>query len=113
MERCLVTITQGAVISLTKSASVTAIDATQAARLLVKLNINWCIKIQNSTATNVTVTDVLPAGLTYVDGSAKLAGVTQTDAAGDDSYKFDSNLGAQGTVTLTIASLAKHTGVLL
>ena len=108
-----VTITQGAVISLTKSASVTAIDATQASTTAREVEYKLVYQnTGNSTATNVTVTDVLPAGLTYVAGSAKLAGVAQTDAVGDDSYQFDGAV-AQGTVTLTIASLAPNTtGVL-
>ena len=108
-----VTITQGAVISLTKSASVTAIDATQASTTAREVEYKLVYQnTGNSTATNVTVTDVLPAGLTYVAGSAKLAGVAQTDAVGDDSYQFDGAV-AQGTVTLTIPSLAPNTtGVL-
>jgi len=108
-----VKITTGAVISLTKSASVTAIDATKAST--TDREVEYKLVYQNtgnSTATNVTVTDVLPAGLTYVAGSAKLAGVAQTDAVGGDDYKFDGSV-AQGTVTLTIPSLAPNTtGVL-
>jgi uncharacterized repeat protein (TIGR01451 family) len=42
----------------------------------------------NTTATNVTITDVLPAGLTYVPGSATVNGTVLTDASDTDKYNF-------------------------
>lgn len=107
-----VQITNGAVISVTKSASVTAIDATQASATAREVEYKLVYQnTGNTTATDVTVTDLLPAGLTYVAGSAKLAGVTQTDGVDADGYKFvETTSGSgKGTVTLTIPTLAPNT----
>jgi len=107
-----VKITNGAVISVIKSASVTAIDATQASSTAREVEYKLVYQnTGNTTATDVTVTDLLPAGLTYVAGSAKLAGVTQTDGVDADGYKFvETTAGSgKGTVTLTIPTLAPNT----
>lgn len=107
-----VKITSGAVISVIKSASVTAIDATQASATAREVEYKLVYQnTGNTTATAVTVTDLLPAGLTYVAGSAKLAGVTQTDSVDADGYKFvETTSGSgKGTVTLTIPTLAPNT----
>ena len=104
-----VKITNGAVISLLKSASVSNVDATSsnpAAR-----EVEYTLAYQNTgntTATNVTITDVLPAGLTYVTGSATVNGTAVSDAADADGYNFTS-----GTATLVIPAVAANsTGVL-
>ncbi len=104
-----VKITNGAVISLLKSASVSNIDATStspAAR-----EVEYTLAYQNTgntTATNVTITDVLPAGLTYVAGSATVNGTAVNDAVDADGYNFTS-----GTATLVIPAVAANsTGVL-
>jgi len=102
-----VTIINGAVISLTKSASVSLIDATKATAADREVTYTLVYKnTGNSVATNVLVTDVLDAKLEYVTGSAQLMGVGQTDAddAGVDDYKFVGN-----TLTLKIPSLAPNT----
>ncbi|MCY6412114.1 hypothetical protein QTA56_08205 [Acinetobacter sp. VNH17] len=107
-----VKITNGAVISVIKSASVTAIDATQASPTAREVEYKLVYQnTGNTTATDVTVTDLLPAGLTYVANSAKLAGVTQTDGVDADGYKFvETTPGSgKGTVTLTIPTLAPNT----
>jgi len=52
-------------------------------------------------ATTVTVTDPLPAGVTYTAASIVVGGVGQTDAADADMGSF-----AAGTVTVAIPSLA-------
>ena len=107
-----VKITNGAVISVIKSASVTAIDATQASPTAREVEYKLVYQnTGNTTATDVTVTDMLPAGLTYVANSAKLAGVTQTDGVDADGYKFvETTPGSgKGTVTLTIPTLAPNT----
>ena len=107
-----VQITNGAVISVIKSASVTAIDATQASATAREVEYKLVYQnTGNTTATAVTVTDLLPAGLTYVANSAKLAGVTQTDGVDADGYKFvETTPGSgKGTVTLTIPTLAPNT----
>ncbi|OCY95461.1 hypothetical protein BFR94_15075 [Acinetobacter pittii] len=107
-----VKITNGAVISVIKSASVTAIDATQASPTAREVEYKLVYQnTGNTTATDVTVTDMLPAGLTYVANSAKLAGVAQTDGVDADGYKFvETTPGSgKGTVTLTIPTLAPNT----
>jgi len=51
----------------------------------------------NDTATNVVMTDVVPAGVTYLAGSTTVDGVAKTDAAGDDQANFTA-----ATKTLTV-----------
>lgn len=107
-----VTIINGAVISLTKSASVSLIDATKATAADREVTYTLVYKnTGNSVATNVLVTDALDAKLEYVQGSAKLMNVAQTDGddasslpTSGDNYKFDGN-----TLTLKIPSLAPNT----
>lgn len=104
-----VKITNGAVISLLKSASVSNVDATSSSP--TAREVEYTLAYQNTgntTATNVTITDVLPAGLTYVTGSATVNGTAVTDAADADGYNFTS-----GTATLVIPAVAANsTGVL-
>ena len=104
-----VTITNGAVISLLKSASVSNVDATSSSP--AAREVEYTLAYQNTgntTATNVTITDVLPAGLTYVTGSATVNGTAVSDAADADGYNFTS-----GTATLVIPAVAANsTGVL-
>ena len=100
-----VTIINGAVISLTKSASVSLIDATKAT--LADREVTYTLVYKNtgnSVANNVLVTDVLDTKLEYVTGSAQLMGLGQTDADDVDDYKFVGN-----TLTLKIPSLAPNT----
>lgn len=64
----------------------------------------------NATATNLVLTDLLPAGITYVAGSGRWSnsGATAlTDAAGGDpaGVAYDFNITTAGTVTATIASV--------
>jgi len=104
-----VKITNGAVISLLKSASVSNIDATSSSP--AAREVEYTLAYQNTgntTATNVTITDVLPAGLTYVAGSATVNGTAVNDAVDADGYNFTS-----GTATLVIPAVAANsTGVL-
>ena len=101
-----VTIINGAVISLTKSASVSLIDATKSADADREVTYTLVYKnTGNSVATNVAVTDVLDAKLAYVAGSAQLMGVAKSDDDTDsDNYKFVGNI-----LTLNIPSLAPNT----
>ncbi len=107
-----VTIINGAVISLTKSASVSLIDATKATAADREVTYTLVYKnTGNSTATNVLVTDKLDSRLEYVPGTAKLMNVSQTDTVDDtagpgfvDNYKFVGD-----TLTLKIPSLAPNT----
>lgn len=104
-----VKITNGAVISLLKSASVSNVDATSSSP--AAREVEYTLAYQNTgntTATNVTITDVLPSGLTYVAGSATLNGTVVSDAADADGYNFTS-----GTATLVIPTVvANSSGVL-
>lgn len=104
-----VKITNGAVISLLKSASVSNVDATSSSP--AAREVEYTLAYQNTgntTATNVTITDVLPSTLTYVAGSATVNGTAVSDAADADGYNFTS-----GTATLVIPTVvANSSGVL-
>lgn len=105
-----VKITNGAVISLVKSASVSNVDATLSNPTAREVEYSLVYQnTGNTTATNVTITDVLPAGLTYVTGSATVNGTAVNDGTADsDGYNF-----ASGTATLVIPSVvANSSGVL-
>lgn len=76
--------------------------------------------VGNLTATNVTLTDLLPAGFTYVANSARWSGTgttVLTDANAADSQSgvvYDWNVSAAGRVTAVIASVPPGTsGTLL
>ena len=102
-----VTIINGAVVTLKKSASINTVDATKDAD--VDRTVTYTLIYQNtgnSTANNVLVTDVLDSKLVYVVDSAKLMGVDQKDAddTAVDNYKFVGNV-----LTLTLPSLAPNT----
>ncbi|MCO8094532.1 beta strand repeat-containing protein [Acinetobacter lwoffii] len=101
-----VKITNGAVIKVNKSASVSNIDATKATKAdrIVTYTLEYQ-NIGNSIANGLKLTDVLDAKLEYEPGSAKLLGTAQTDAADGDGYVFDT---ASNTLTLTISSLAPN-----
>lgn len=106
-----VTIINGAVIKLDKSASASLIDATKTAPTdrEVTYTLNYT-NTGNSAASNFTIEDTIPAGLEYVAGSAKLYGNNQTDILDTDGYRFiETNPGTndgKGKVSLTVASLA-------
>lgn len=63
-------------------------------------------------ATAVTITDVIPAGFTYVTGSGRWSSsaVALTDAAGGDpaGIAYDYNVTTAGAITATIANLAAN-----
>ncbi|MDV2467720.1 NEW3 domain-containing protein [Acinetobacter chinensis] len=119
-----VTIVGGAVISVTKAASVTAVDVTTGvtADRTVKYTLTYK-NTGNATATGMTITDDLPAGLTYVAGSAKWSGDsnkledgTSETAKGID-YQFvdvgGTTFTGKGKVELTLASVpANSTGTI-
>jgi trimeric autotransporter adhesin len=96
-----VTVTGNAVVKVTKSASV----ATAAAGSQVEYTLTYS-NIGNTAATDVAVTDVLPANVTYVPTSGIANGVGLTDGAGDDAFTYDA---ATRTVTFTAATLAANT----
>ncbi len=64
----------------------------------------------NQDATNFTLTDVIPAGMTYIPGSAKWSGAAVTDASGGDPAGIDySYTAATRTVLAKITTMAKTT----
>lgn len=104
-----VKITNGAVISLVKSASVKNVDATLASTTAREVEYSLAYQnTGNTTATDVTITDVLPAGLTYVAGSATVNGTVLTDASDTDKYNFTG-----GVVTLVVPNVVANSGGVL
>ena len=104
-----VKITNGAVISLVKSASVKNVDATLASTTAREVEYSLAYQnTGNTTATDVTITDVLPAGLTYVAGSATVNGTVLTDASDTDKYNFTGNV-----VTLVVPTVVANSGGVL
>lgn len=98
-----VKIVGGAVIQVTKSANVTAV--TRGDTVTYELTYK---NTGNADATNLTIEDILPAGVTYVDESARWSGQTAplTDDANDETaakYKYDS-----GILTLVLASVPRN-----
>ena len=64
----------------------------------------------NQDATNFIITDVIPAGMTYIPGSAKWSGASVTDAVGGDPAGIDySYSSSTRTITAKITTLAKTT----
>jgi len=104
-----VKITNGAVISLVKSASVKNVDATLASTTAREVEYSLAYQnTGNTTATDVTITDVLPAGLTYVAGSATVNGTVLTDDADTDKYNVTGRV-----VTLVVPTVVANSGGVL
>ena len=104
-----VKITNGAVISLVKSASVRNVDATLASTTAREVEYSLAYQnTGNTTATDVTITDILPAGLTYVAGSATVNGTVLTDGVDADKYNVTS-----GVVTLVVPTVVANSGGVL
>lgn len=104
-----VTVTTNAVVNVTKSISSNS-GAAGSGPYTYTLSYN---NTGNSTATNVSLTDVIPAGMTYVPASARWSvtgqGVTLTDAAdgaqgtAPDTITYDFGQTVAGRVTAVIA----------
>lgn len=104
-----VKITNGAVISLVKSASVRSVDATLASTTAREVEYSLAYQnTGNTTATDVTITDILPAGLTYVNGSATVNGTVLTDDVDADKYNVTG-----GVVTLVVPTVVANSGGVL
>lgn len=99
-----VTIVEGAVVSITKAASVNSVK--------VGKDIEYTLTFKNTgnaAATNVAIFDILPSNVTYVVDSAKYSGSANplTDSNTDnDNYQFVADKKA---VLLTIPVLAANT----
>ena len=99
-----VNVTSNATIVLTKSASVSAVQ--------VGGTIEYTLTYKNTgntTATNVVLTDVIPANLTYTPGSAAWSGSGTALTDGSDTDGYDFGVTQAGRVTFTIASVAPNT----
>lgn len=104
-----VKITNGAVISLVKSASVKNVDATLVSPTAREVEYSLAYQnTGNTTATDVTITDILPAGLTYVNGSATVNGTALTDGVDADKYNVTG-----GVVTLVVPTVVANSGGVL
>ena len=106
------TVTANAVIAITKAISrdTGPAPADTAASQADPLTYSFTYtNTGNSAASNLTLTDVIPANLIYVAGSATWSGTsgTITDAAGGDpvGISYDYNLTSAGRVTAVIASV--------
>lgn len=98
-----VKIVGGAVIQVTKSANVTAV--TRGDTVTYELTYK---NTGNADATNLTIEDILPAGMTYVADSARWSGQTGalTDVTGDETaakYEF-----TNGKAQLVLASVPRN-----
>ncbi len=104
-----VNIVTGAVIEVTKSANVSNVNPSgSVAQRTVEYTLTYKNK-GNSTASNVTLADVLPANVTYVLGSGVWSGsaTARTDGSGDEvgaAYDFTTN-----TVNFVLGSVAANT----
>ena len=103
-----VTVTSDAVINVTKAISA-ATGAAGSGPYTFTLSYT---NTGNNTAVNLTLTDLIPAGMTYVAGSARWSitgpGVTLTDAndgaqgSAPDTIAYDYNVTAAGQVTAVV-----------
>lgn len=104
-----VKIVAGAVIEVTKAASVGNVNPNgTVAQRTVEYTLTYKNK-GNDVATNVTLKDILPANVTYVPGSGVWSGsaTARTDASGDEvgaAYDFTTN-----TVNFVVGSVAPNT----
>lgn len=94
------TVSTGAVVDLNKTLSANSGDVGD--QITVTLDYN---NTGNSDATNLTITDPLPAGFDYVGGSAQVNSAGVTDASGDDSFTYDATgNGGDGLVTVNVGT---------
>jgi uncharacterized repeat protein (TIGR01451 family) len=107
-----VSIVSGPVIQITKAANVGSVDVTQSSAAARTVEYTLTYKnTGNSAASNVTITDLLPANVTYVANSGKWSGLGSalgdTVEASSDNYDF--NVTTAGTVTFVIPTVAANT----
>jgi len=96
-----VTVTGDAVVEVKKAASVGTVKAGEEIEYVLTYK-----NTGNSTATDVTITDVLPANVDYVGSSASSAGSALTDGIDADGFKYDA---ATRTITYVVPSLSINT----
>ena len=103
------TVSGQAVINVTQAIDVTTGPSPSNGRTITITYTNT----GNATATNVTLNDLIPSGMTYVAGSARWSvtgsGVTLTDASNSDNQSgiiYDYNVTSTGKPTAVIASVA-------
>lgn len=102
------TITSQAVINVTQALDLTAGPSPSTGSRTVTLTYT---NTGNTTATNLTLAELIPSGMTYVAGSARWSGTgttVLTDADATDSQSgitYDENVTAANRVTAVIASV--------
>ena len=104
-----VTITGNAVVNVTKSANVSAVNVNDTVVYTLAYS-----NTGNTTATDVIIRDLLPANVTYVAGSARWSStapnpLTDLVDGPTDLYSFDQSVGANGEVLFRIPSLPANT----
>jgi len=103
------TITAQAVLNVTQVLDVTSGPSPSSGSRTITLTYT---NTGNSTATNLTLAELIPSGMTYVAGSARWSGsgaTVLTDADATDSQSgiiYDQNVTATNRVTAVIASVA-------
>lgn len=99
-----VNVTANAVIQVTKSASVSAVQSGDTIEYTLTYK-----NTGNTTATDVLLTDLIPANLTYFPGSAisSSSATGLTDVTDGDGYDF--NVTQAGRLTFKIPSVAANT----
>lgn len=98
-----------AVLAVTKISTLVSdpINLTTNPKAIPGATVTYTITVTNSgavAASNVTVTDNIPANTTYSPGTIDLGGTSITDADGDD--EGDYNITTPGAVTVVIPTIA-------
>jgi len=102
-----VTITGGGVVSVVKSANVATVDMSSVAGRTITYTLRYT-NSGNATATNVVLTDVLPANVAYRAGFTTWSNAagSLSEASGDDIFTLDS---ATNTLSFNVGSVPANT----
>ncbi|TYP93830.1 conserved repeat domain-containing protein [Fodinibius salinus] len=96
------TVSENAVVTLNKSLDTNSGDVGN--QVTVTLNYN---NTGTSDATNLTISDPLPAGFDYVSGSAQVNSSGVTDGNDGDSFTYDgSGNGGDGLITVDVGTFS-------
>jgi uncharacterized repeat protein (TIGR01451 family) len=100
----------GVVVAVTKSVA-SVLDPNGTAILMPGSVMTYQILVSltgSGTATNLVITDPLPADTTYVPGSIIVGGVAKTDAADADNAQFSAN-----TVSVSLGNVASPVNIVI
>ena len=102
-----VTITGGGVVSVVKSANVATVDMSSVAGRTITYTLRYT-NSGNATATDVVLTDVLPANVAYRTGFTTWSNAagSLTEASGDDIFTLNS---VTNTLTFNVGSVPANT----